>query len=425
MIPPGVRGWLASIAILACVGPWGTLRAQEDSIRYAGTPARLSPFREYQSPYLFFFDERLEHLGPGRDKPAPSELTEVRLGFLGPIEGSRDARMGTRMLQGATLAVEEANAEGGFEGLPFSLVVRNDLGLWGATSNELVALHDAGVWATLGSIDGANTHIMLRIALKLDMPLVVTGDTDPTFTETRIPWAIRVSGDDRQSSYALALQIHDVLGHTRVAVLRENNRYGRVGTIEFKDAMKRLGSPIALEMRYERGDTTFAVQLERIRRTDPDAVLLWGDPEETGIIVRQMREMGIQQAVFGSDRLVSDEFLAIAGEAAEGVVATYLYNPTRDDPLLQSFNRRYRERFGEEPESFAAHAYDGMKIMIEAVRRAGLNRVRVRDELASLSSHRGVTGEIILDERWDDIGAIWMAEVRDGTFHFFPSPLDR
>jgi ABC-type branched-subunit amino acid transport system substrate-binding protein len=425
VIPPGVRGWLASIAILACVGPWGTLRAQEDSIRYAGTPARLSPFREYQSPYLFFFDERLEHLGPGRDKPAPSELTEVRLGFLGPIEGSRDARMGTRMLQGATLAVEEANAEGGFEGLPFSLVVRNDLGLWGATSNELVALHDAGVWATLGSIDGANTHIMLRIALKLDMPLVVTGDTDPTFTETRIPWAIRVSGDDRQSSYALALQIHDVLGHTRVAVLRENNRYGRVGTIEFKDAMKRLGSPIALEMRYERGDTTFAVQLERIRRTDPDAVLLWGDPEETGIIVRQMREMGIQQAVFGSDRLVSDEFLAIAGEAAEGVVATYLYNPTRDDPLLQSFNRRYRERFGEEPESFAAHAYDGMKIMIEAVRRAGLNRVRVRDELASLSSHRGVTGEIILDERWDDIGAIWMAEVRDGTFHFFPSPLDR
>lgn len=398
--------------------------APSDWTRYAGMPPKLAPFKEYQSPYVFFFDERLEYLGPGRGKEPLSELTEVRLGFVGPIQGTRHAPLGRRMLQGAILAVEEANAAGGFDGLPFTLMVRNDLGLWGASSNEIVALHDAGVWAMLGSIDGANTHIMLRLALKLDMPLVVTGDTDPTFTETRIPWAIRVNGDDRQSSYALALQIHDVLGHTRVAVLRVNNRYGRVGTAEFKDTMKRLGAPILLELRYEPGDTTFASQLERIRRASPDAVLLWGDVEEAGAVVRQMREAGMQQPVFGSDRLVSDEFLKVAGQAAEGVIATYLYDPTSDDPILRDFNRRYRARFGDEPESFAAHAYDGMKIMIEAIRRAGLNRVRIRDELTSLNGYRGVTGEIIFDERWDDVGPIWMAEVRDGKFHFFPSPLE-
>jgi ABC-type branched-subunit amino acid transport system substrate-binding protein len=418
-------------AIVACAGATHVLSGQEgqderkDWTRYAGTPPKLAPFREYQSPYLFFFDERLEYLGPGRDKVPLSGLTEVRLGFIGPIEGSRHARLGRRMLQGATLAVEQANAAGGFNGLPFNLIVRNDLGLWGASSNEIVALHDAGVWGMLGSIDGANTHILLRLALKLDMPMVVTGDTDPTFTETRIPWAIRVNGDDRQSSYALALQIHDVMGYSRVAVLRVNNRYGRVGTAEFKDAMTRLGAPIVLEMRYEPGDTTFAAQLERIRRADPDAILLWGDVEEAGLAARQIREMGIRQPVFGSDRLVSEDFLRIAGRAADGVVATYLYDPTSDDPILRNFNRRYRERFGEEPESFAAHAYDGMNIMIEAVRRAGLNRVRIRDEMTDLTSYSGVTGEIIFDERWDDVGPIWMAEIRDGGFHFFPSPLEQ
>ena len=416
-----------SAVVTASLGfaiPAGVLCGQDDSVRYANTPPKLAPFREYRSPYLFFFDDRMEHLGPGRDKAPPSNLTEVRLGFIGPVEGSRDARLGRRMLQGATLAVEEANAEGGYEGLPFTLMVRNDVGLWGASSNELVALHDAGVWATLGSIDGANTHIMLRIALKLEMPLVVSGDTDPTFTETRIPWAIRVNGDDRQLSYALALHIHDVIGYTRVAVLRENNRYGRVGTAEFKDAMRRLEAPIVLEMRYERGDSTFASQLERIRRADAEAVLVWGDPEEGAAIIRQMREIGMRQAVFGSDRLVTEKFLQIGGQATEGVVATYLYNPTLDDPILKDFNRRYRERFGEEPETFAAHAYDGMNITIEAVRRAGLNRVRIRDELTGLRTYRGVTGEIIFDERWDDVGPIWMAEVRDGRFHFFPSPLE-
>ncbi|MEE8373247.1 MAG: ABC transporter substrate-binding protein, partial [Dehalococcoidia bacterium] len=126
--------------------------------------------------------------------------------------------------------------------------------------------------------------------------------------------------------------------------------------------------------------------------------------------------------VLGADRLVSDEFLQLAGRAAEGVVATYPYNPARDDPLLQDFHRRYQERFDEAPEAFAAHAYDGMTLLIRAIRNAGLNRVRIRDELTSLKSFRGVTGEITFDATSNDVGPVWMAEVRQGTFHFFSSP---
>jgi len=294
--------------------------------------------------------------------------------------------------------------------------------LWGASSNALVTLDEEGVWATLGSIDGANSHIMLRLALKIDMPLVNTGTTDPTLTETAIPWIIRCIADDRQNSYALALYIHEVKGYTSVAVLRANDRYGRVGTVEFNDAMRRLGSPILFELRYAPGDTAFTPQLERIRKASAQAVVIWGDAEEAGRIVRQMRTLGMQEAVLGADRLVSDEFLQSAGRAAEGVVATYPYNPARDDPLLQDFHRRYQERFGEAPEAFAAHAYDGMTLLIRAIRNAGLNRVRIRDELTSLKSFRGVTGEITFDATWNDVGPVWMAEVRQGTFHYFSSP---
>lgn len=404
--------------------PGAAAHGQDDTLAYANTPPQLLPYSDFQLPYLFFFDEPLPFTGPGREKRAPADLTEVRIGFLGPIAGSRDARLGRRMLQGATLAVEDANARGGYRGLPFALVIRNDTGLWGASSNELVALHEEGVWGVLGSIDGANTHIMLRIALKIDMPMVVSGDTDPTLTETTIPWVVRVSGDDRQSSYALALYMVEERGHERVAVLRVNSRYGRVGTGEFKDAMRRLGSPVVLEMRYSEGDTLFTEQLARIRQARADAVLLWGDPEEIGRIVRQLRGAGMEQPVYGGDRLVSREFLEIAGEAADGVIATSLYNPTLDDPVLRDFNRRYAERFGEEAETFAAHAYDGMTVLIEAIRRAGLNRVRVRDELFALEEHRGVTGTIPFDARLDDVGAIWMVEIRDGAFRYFPTLLE-
>lgn len=397
--------------------------AQTDTLQYANTPLRLRPYGKFQVPYRYFFNKPQEYYGPGRHLPAPVGLREVKIGFLGPIAGSRDSSLGRRMLQGAELAIEDANAHGGYRGIPFQLVVRNDLGLWGASSNEMVALNQEGVWAILGSIDGANTHIMLRLALKIGMPLVNSGDTDPTLTETAIPWLIRVNGDDRQTGYALVLYAHDVKGYRRVAVLRVNDRYGRVGTEQFKAGMQRLGTPVILERFYQPGDTIFTTQLEQIKQADVDAVLVWGDADEAGHIVRQMRQMNMHQVVLGSDRMVSRTFLELAGPAAEGAVATYLYNPDLDDPVLQRFDRRYRARFGESAETFAAHAYDGMSLLVGAIRKAGLNRVRIRDQMLGLKTYRGVTGAMQFDATHNDIRPIWMAQVRNGKFVFFPTPL--
>ncbi len=66
-----------------------------------------------------------------------------------------------------------------------------------------------------------------------------------------------------------------------------------------------------------------------------------------------------------------------------------------------------------------------MTLLIQAIRNAGLNRVRIRGELTSFKSLRGVTGEIPLDATRNDVGPVWMAEVRQGTFHFFSSPMEQ
>ncbi|KPL12273.1 MAG: hypothetical protein AMS26_18355 [Bacteroides sp. SM23_62] len=135
--------------------------------------------------------------------------------------------------------------------------------------------------------------------------------------------------------------------------------------------------------------------------------------------------MGMQQPVYGCDRLVNPLFLEIAGEDAEGVVTTCQYNPTADIPELKAFQKNYYERFGMEPDVFAAHAYDGMNIIIKSIHIAGLNRALMRDVLTDLKTfqgYQGITGEIIFDPSWNDIGPIWMTEVRNGRFEFFPPP---
>jgi branched-chain amino acid transport system substrate-binding protein len=393
----------------------------QDKSNYGNTPDAIVPYSRYQQAYKSFFDEPQPYRGSGREKLAPTNLETIKIGFLGPMEGSSEMELGMQMLQGAQLAIRQANEQGGYHGIPYELMLHNDVGLWGAAANTVVEMDEEGVWAILGSIDGTVTHVALRIALKLEIPIVNTGDSDPTLTETRIPWIIRNISDDRQSSYALANEIYEKRAYKHVAVLRTNVRYGRVGVKEFSDASKRLGHPLLFELQFAEGDTDFSKQLKRISETPAEAIVIWGNAAEAALIVKQMRALGMDQAVFGSDRLVSDEFLDIAGAAAEGVISTHPYNPTLNKPELKSFQANYIAAYNIDSDVFAAHAYDGMNIIIEAIEIVGLNRVKIRDVLTDLKTfqgYEGVTGELILDNSWNDVGAIWTTEVIKGKFEY-------
>ncbi len=397
---------------------------------YGRTPERYVPFGKFTKPYKRFFLEPLEYHGYGRHIAEPKNLSSVKIGFLGPIEQtvsvatggiSHEEPLGKKMLQGARLAIEHANERGGYgDGkIPFELVVRNDNGLWGASGNEIVHLaYKEKVWAILGTIDGANSHIAIRVALKAEIPMMNSGDTDPTFTETAIPWVFRVISDDRQMCYLLADYVFNKLKLKRVAALRANNRYGRMSIDEFRDAATRLGHPFLAELNYPLGTTDVTAQLKRIKELKPDAVITYGDAAESALVLKQMRAMGMEQWFIGSDRMVSSEFMAKVGPDAGKVVAGYPYNPESKEPRYLEFKRLFKERFGEEPETYAAHAYDGMKMLIDAIRLAGLNRAKIRDELAKMRHYEGVTGKKELDATYNNITPASLGILKDGRWLF-------
>ena len=415
---------LLSLLVLSLM-PFHKAEGQALPSNYGNIPDELVAFDKFQKAYKYNFLEPILFYGAGREKLPPKNLDEVRIGFLGPLEGSIISDLGQQMLQGSMLAIEEANKKGGYKGIPYKLMPHNDVGLWGAAANELVKMDDEKVWAWLGTIDDINSHVAIRATLKLEIVNVNTGDPDPTFTETNIPWVIRVIPDDRQSSYALVDRIFLKDKHTRVAVMRANNRYGRVGTLHFNRTSTRIGFPVIIEERFNDGETEFKAQLERIKNTNPDAVLIWGNAKESALILNQLRETGMEQPVYASDRTVNPKFLEIAGKNAEGVVTTCQYNPDSDDTGLKTFRETYKKRFGMEPDVFATHAYDGMNIIIRAIEKAGLNRVLIRDVLTDMKTfqgYKGVTGPVIFDATWNNIRPIFMAEISSGKFKFYPAP---
>lgn len=405
---------------------------------YAGEPEDLRPFSKFTTPYYEYYQDLIEYNGAARDVPDAdlNSLSEVRIGFLGPLAYHPDQALGNHMLHGAQMAIDDANAAGGYGGKPYRLITHNDYNnwqnnipstggvsksseIWGAASNETVRLiYDDKVWAILGSISSETTHIALRVTLKAETPIVNSASTDPTIPETIIPWYFTVIQDDRVQSYTLARHIYTELGFKRVAILRVNDRYGRFGVLKLRDASRRLGHPIVIEQKFMPGDTDFRRQLQVIEDSRVDAIVLWADIQPTAMILKQMQELGMKQRVFGSHRTIGEELVKLAGPAAEGFEAVYPYDPTRNDPRWLAFNAQYEARFHEKPDHFAALAYDQMQILLEAICRAGLNKGRIRDALTSITSYKGVTGEMLFDPNCKNIAPMFLAHVHDGAITY-------
>jgi len=391
---------------------------------YGHTPEELVPYGDYGELHRRnLFPEPLPYYGPGGEGEDPEGLTRVDLGLLAPTEGSPDERAGLSMTRGAKLAVEQANAAGGYKGLPFHLIEYADLPLWGASSNKVVQMaYEDKVWAALGSVSGDSSHIAIRVGLKALLPIMNTATGDPTLTETAIPWAFRCIADSRQQGYALARKIFVEDGRTRVAVLRANSRYGRMGIAELRDAARRLGHPFAGEVNWLPATPDFDPLIERLLASRPDALVVWGEAELAGKALARARELGLDVPAYGPARVISDRFLADAGAAAEGFVAVATFDPTSADPIWTAFRAAYQERWGEAPDAYAAHAFDGMNLVLGAIRKAGLNRVRIRNALAAVERYHGATGLIVFDNTFNDVGPVYLATVENGEFRYDERP---
>ena len=403
---------------------------------YAGEPRDLRPYAKFEEPYSENYLEPNIYAGAGRNIPDPKDVTEVRIGFFGPVEPGPDQADGLRMLHGAQLAVDEANAGGGYGGKPFKLMVHNDYNnwqakavygvsrptdptIWGSAADEAVKMiYDDQDWAIFGSISSESTHIMLRVALKAEIPIVNSASTDPTIPETYVPWYFTDLQDDRVQAFTLARRIYTELGLKRVALLRVNNRYGRMGVPKFRSASVRLGHPVVIEQKFLPGDTDFSRELQIIRDSRVDGIVLWADESEAAGILKQMRAMGMKQRVFGSYRTLGPDLLAQAGTAAEGFEAVFPYDPTRKDPRWLDFNRRFEARFHEQPEQFASLAYDAMNALLDSICKAGLNRARIHDALADIEEYDGVTGHMVFDPNQKNVAPMYLGTVHNGAIAY-------
>ena len=378
-----------------------------------------------RTPYAKLAGRRLEYHGAKRSLPEPVGMAEVRIGMIGPTRGPR-ALPGLAMRRGAELALAEATAAGGYLGRPFRLVFYPDDGPWGIVGQQVMRLvYDDSVRVVMGSIGVENSHIAEQVITKAHVPLVVPGCTDPSLTKINIPWVFRCMPDDDAQARLLARYLFEAGGYTRVVGISANEHYGRTGMRAFEKVARRWHRPLLLSLQYNMRDEGFEPQLDRIERVRAQAVVIWGEPPEAALLIRRLREREMPAEISAGSGLCSSELLGIAGSHAEGVVTACIYDPERDDSSAQTFVTRFSEHYGEAPDAYAAYAYDGAQMVVRAIRRAGLNRARIRDALAADPTYRGAAGEIRFDGSGSNVSPPMLSVVRGGRFVRLPEIGDR
>jgi len=351
-----------------------------------------------------------EYVGPGREEPPPEGLQEVRLGYFGP--NRPDDPEGGAAWQAAQLAIEEANAAGGYRGLPFRLVAAWSENPWGSGVAGVARLvYDEGVWAIVGGIDGPSTHLVEQVVAKARLTLISPGSTDESVNLTSVPWMLSCLAPDSRLAEPLAAALLEAAAGGPFVLISATDHDSHATMLQVRSTLSRrhVAAP-SLDLELEAGSPDVAGLIDEALREAPHAVLVVAGASDAARLVRGLRQR-YAGPIIGGPKLGRQRFLAGAGEAAEGLELPRLFEASDE---WERFARSFDERFGRRPDYLAGRTYDAVALLVEAIRHGGLNRARILDAARALVPWSGVTGPIDWDPQGRNRGAVPLGVVRSG-----------
>ncbi len=338
-------------------------------------------------PYRDVRKTPLSYNGPGRDDPEPTDVQEVRIGYFGPPDAS-DAN-GGQIWQGANLAIEEANRKGGYRGLPFRLVPAWDQNPWtGGVAKLARVVYGDKVWAIIGGIDGATTHLAEQVVAKAQLTLVNPAATDRSIHTANVPWMFSCAPGDHLLAAPISHELRE--RGTRFALVSAIDHDSRALVTQLKLAFAHDRISPVLHFESPGGTEDPARIARELDTAAPDAIVVVATARESAALIKAIREAGFAGIVLSGP--------SIARAGPDPRLNGVLYPALGEIPL--AFQTKFLARCGRSPDYTAAHAYDAANIVIAAIRAGGLNRPRIRDAVEALSPARGVTGVI----EWDAQG---------------------
>jgi branched-chain amino acid transport system substrate-binding protein len=349
----------------------------------------------------------------------------IRIGTFLSVTGPASF-LGDPELRTLQMYVDELNAGGGVLGRKLELVHYDT----GGQAKEAVTfvkrlIQNDEVDVIVGGSSTGDTMAAIPEVEKAEVPLIsLAGGVE--IVEPVKKWVFKTPHTDRMA----AIRIFEDMkkrGVKKFALITGDGGFDKSGRKQVLELAPKYGLEVVADESYGNKDTDMTTQLTKIRATDAQAILNFGFGAAPAIVTRNVRQLGIALPVYQSHGVASKKFIEMAGEAAEGVrlpaaalvVAEQLPDTDPQKKVLLDYKTKFEAKHGE-VSTFGGHAYDGLFIAVEAVKRAkGTDKAKVRDEIERTKGFVGTAGVFNMapeDHMGLSVDAFKLLEVRKGSW---------
>jgi branched-chain amino acid transport system substrate-binding protein len=350
----------------------------------------------------------------------------IRIGSVLSTTGGA-AFLGDPMLKSLQLYVDRLNAQGGVNGRRLELIHYDD-GTDAAKANAFAKrlIESDRVDLIIGPTTTGSTMAMAPLVERAGVPLLSLAGA-VTIVDPIRKWVFKVPTSDRMAVERV-FQDMKRRGIARLALLVETGGFGQSAATEAEGIAGDYGITIVRREEYGQKDSDVTPQLTRLRGAGgAQAVFVLGFGQGAVMATRNYHQLGIKLPLYHAHGVASDEFIRLAGAAAEGarlpspalLVAEQLPAEAPERPVVLEYIEAYRDRYQQEPATFGGYAYDALTIAVEAVRKAGTDRAKLRDAIERTSGWVGTQGPVHMSPT-DHIGlrteSLHIVEIRNGDW---------
>jgi branched-chain amino acid transport system substrate-binding protein len=340
----------------------------------------------------------------------------IKIGVPGPLSGPY-ATAGVDIVNGAKLAVSDANAKGGALGKRFEIVQADDACDAQTAAQAAQKLIVSGVVAVAGGYCSSAALPELTAFHRKHLAYVMDASTNPQLTEMGIPEAFRTIGRDDHQGPVAASFIANFLHAKKAAVIHDNTTYAKGLGDSVVENLKTDGVDVVYFDAITPGQQDYTPTLTKVISLKPDVIEFTGYFAEAGLIVKQARQLGYSGIMMAGDANNDPTLIKTAGSASEGMVITTA-------PLAQflsgtqSYVTDYQKQFGQAPGPYSVYEYDAVRVVAQAIADAkSTDPAKIVAALRAIKGYPGLTGPVGFDAKGDRVGINYMTiTVKNGAF---------
>jgi branched-chain amino acid transport system substrate-binding protein len=362
-----------------------------------------------------------------------SDNKVAKIGVISPMSGDLSA-LGLGIKNSVDLAVTQANESGAIPGWTLQVEVGDDQATPDVGKNAATKLSsDAEVVAVVGTLNSSVAQSVQPVLASANILMVSPANTNPSLTQgadfatdpqRAYPNYFRTCTTDSIQGPFAARYLYEKAGIKEVATVHDKKTYGQ-GLVEaFSAEYEKLGGKIVAAETINPDDDKYDAVISKIKPSNPGAVYYGGEYPQAGPFSQQMKAAGLDVPLMGGDGIFSGEFVKLAGETADGDLATSVGAPIDSLDSAKAFVEAYDAAgYSEGYEAYGAYAYDAANAIIEALKTAlpeaesaEAARQAAIDAMSGVSFD-GVTGKVAFDEFGDTTSKVLTVyEVQGGEW---------